>query len=572
MQTRDAVGEDAQAAPRSVDLGDYWRAVRRRWRVVLVLIVIGAAAGYGYGHFKHSSYTATAQVLVLPLTGSPSNTPANPNLLVNMVTEEAVVQSGPVVAGAAKLIGGTATAASLESNLSKQLSVSNPTGSDVLQITWKSSTSAGAQKGANAFATSYLQYRHATLAGQLAGLETVLGNEVAALQTQITKLSGQLASLPNTAPARQGLVVNLTQASGQLTTANDQLTQLKTYNDSGGTVLAAAPPPQSTSGLSKAVVLILGVLIGLLLGLVVALIRDAVDDRVREASVLKRRTGAPVLAVVPHSPRHMGGRLPALATVDRPDGRAAESIRALRATLSGLGAGGDVRTILVTSADRSSSASRLAAELGMAFAEAGRRSVVVAGNLRSSTLAMHFDASNVRGLANLLGGEKIDDRDLITPIEPKLALITNGPLLSRPLAVLDSPAMEKLLTRLRQEFEVVIIDSPPAVETEDWLALTGFADGVVVVAGEGRTTVHVLNEMRERMEQVGGRLLGTVLISKRADRPPLRRSVPRREGTADTTWSIPTLTAPRRRWARGPLGDHNGSSDDVTQDLTQTRA
>ena len=67
------------------------------------------------------------------------------------------------------------------------------TTSNVLQITWQAGSPQAAQAGANAFANAYLSYRHQELAGQVAGLQTILTKEVASLQKQIAHLTSELS-------------------------------------------------------------------------------------------------------------------------------------------------------------------------------------------------------------------------------------------------------------------------------------------------------------------------------------------------------------------------------------------
>src|ERR1022692_3426881 len=96
--------DDFAAEPRSIDLREYWLVIRRRWALVVVTALVGAVLGAGYALYSGPTYAATAQVLVAPVTQGPLNLPAQVNLLVNMSTEQAVAQSGPVIYQAAKLM------------------------------------------------------------------------------------------------------------------------------------------------------------------------------------------------------------------------------------------------------------------------------------------------------------------------------------------------------------------------------------------------------------------------------------------------------------------------------------
>src|SRR5580700_684841 len=146
--------------PRSFDLRDYWMIIRRHATLVVVLTVLGVIAGAGYAEHSGRSYTATAQVLVIPSTQGPNGS-AQQSFQANMTTEQTVAQSSPVVLQAAKLLHERASA--VQAAVAKHLTVTVPattlTTSNLLQISWQAKSPSAAQAGANAFASAYLSYR-----------------------------------------------------------------------------------------------------------------------------------------------------------------------------------------------------------------------------------------------------------------------------------------------------------------------------------------------------------------------------------------------------------------------------
>jgi Mrp family chromosome partitioning ATPase/capsular polysaccharide biosynthesis protein len=525
---------DAAAEPRSIDLREYWLIVRRRWLLVAVITVIGAIAGAGYAFTSAPAYAATSQVVVTGVTQGPLNQTSQVNLQVNMSTEQAVAQSPPVVAQAARIIN--AQPADLQAAAAKRLSVTVPastlTTSNVLQITWKAASPRAAQAGANAFATAYLAYRHRELAGQIASLESVLKNQVTTLEKQIARLTTDLSQTSSGSSAHDSLAIRLNELTSQAGTADNQLASLPTYDDSGGSVIGAALPT-TPSGLGHTVILVLGAMLGLLIGLVCAFVRDAFDDRVRDPAQLERRLEAPTLAVLPPAEDVPGGGpdgaqwhlAPAIATAGSADGRAAEAVRALRATLVAVAARRSLRTILVIAADGNVSSSRIAAELGVALAESGRRVLLVAADMRGSVLPQIFDLPNTTGLSDLLVGG--GDPEVLTRqpreaggvtlpsvIANRMGVLTSGPQMAHALSILDSGAMAELLQSQREAYEFVLLDSPPATVAADAFAIAGRVDGVVVIARAAQTRGRSVEDLRRRLDQVGAVLIGGVFIGK----------------------------------------------------------
>jgi Mrp family chromosome partitioning ATPase/capsular polysaccharide biosynthesis protein len=568
--------DDFAAEPRSVDLRDYWLIVRRRWVAVLVFALIGAVGGLGYAKATGPTYAATSQVVVMPLTQGPLSPPAQISLQVNMSTEQAVAQSPLVVAQAAGLLH--VQAAALQADAARRLTVTVPantlTTSDVLQITWQAKSPQDAQAGADAFAQAYLSIRHREFAGQIANLQTTLSAQVASLQKQIARLTAQLSNTSPSSASQQNLTIRLDGLTAQASTAGSQLASLPTYNDSGGIYIGAARPV-TPSGLGSKVITVIGALLGLLIGVILAFVRDSFDDRVRDPAQLERKLGASTLAVltrVDTAPREgrdgtRRRRVPAIATAASPDGRAAEAVRALRSTLIAVAARQNLRTVLVAGADDSVSSSRIAAELGVALAESGRRVLIMAADMHGSSLPQIFDLPGTRGLSDLLtdGGdpkeltrqpEQAGGVTLPSAIARRLSVLPGGPPLTNALSVLDSGAMIDLLQCQRDGYEFVVLDSPPATVAADVFSLAAQVDAVIVLARQARTRGRTLEDLRRRLDLVGALLVGGVLIGKgtavlhRSGGPqpvayPSSAVATRRSGQEEDRHPQPNLTRPQ---------------------------
>jgi Mrp family chromosome partitioning ATPase len=562
MATRQSRGQDDLAAePRSVELRDYVLVVRRRWVIVLMAIVLGGALGAGYSVYKGNTYAATSQVVVEPATQGPLNPPAQPNLQVNMVTEQAVAESASVAAQAAQLMHSPLSGAVAQGRLASRLTVTVPLLSNVLQITWHDKSPRAAQQGADAFANAYLTYRHNMLAGQITRLDRTLSDQVTALQRQIKSVSGQENAAPSGSTRHQTLDARLNQLNGQLTKANDTLSSLPTYNVSGGNVISASLP-LSPDGIGRSTILLLGALLGLLAGIVLAFIRDAFDDRLRDPVVLERKLGAPTLAIVPGmgSSRRVHG---------------ADTVRALRTTLTSVAATSDVSSVVVVGADSSVSSSQVAAELSVALAESGRRTLLIAADIRGSSLAQIFGLPNSTGLTNVLT-KKADLADvtqypkqangnaLSRIVARQLVIIPSGPPIAQPLSVLDSVAMAKFLKSLRNIYDFVVLDCPPADAAADFLALARLVDGVVAVASEGRSRGRAADDLRRRLDRIGGYVAVGVLL--------VRSRMLRRRSRADRDDADLISGRFAARQADGPGGDRAELTDRAARAAFSGRA
>jgi Mrp family chromosome partitioning ATPase/capsular polysaccharide biosynthesis protein len=535
--------DDLTAEPRSVELRDYALVIRRRWVLIAVVAVLGAVLAMAYSVHKGRTYAATSEVVVQPTTQGPLNPPAQPNLQVNMITEQAVAESAPVAALASQDMPASVSAAVAQGRLASHLTVTVPLQSNVLQLTWRAGSPQAAQQGANAFADGYLEYRHTSLAGQASSIAKTLAKQVASLQAEIKSSSAQLNDLPVGSAPRQTLSAGITALNGRLTGTTNTLASLATYDTSGGNVIRAGRP-LSPVGLSRSVIAVLGALLGLLAGIVIAFVRDSLDDRLRDPAVLERELGVPTLAVqsgsrgVPgiSSERRRRSHGHLVATIADPDGAGADSFRALRGLLTSVPADAALPCLVVIGVDGHVPSSEVAAELGVALAESGRRTVLIAADIRGSSLARIFGLSDEAGLADILSG-KVDSAAVIQhpttaggivlphAVAQRLTVIPAGPLLGPPLSLLDSVAMVTLLDDLRASHDFVVMDSPPADAVSDALALARLADGVVAVAAEVQSKGQAAVDLRLRLDRTGGRLAVGVLLMRnrgRRRRPPSR--------------------------------------------------
>ena len=525
--------DDFAAEPPSVDLHDYWSIIRRRWRLIAVFVVLGVLAGAAYSLELAPTYTANAEVVVEPVTQGPLNQPAQTASQVNMSTEQAIAQSGPVIQQAAATL--KVPASTLESAAASKLSVTVPastlTTSNVLQIGWKASSRLAAQQGADAFASAYLSYRHHELAGQIAVLQGTLQRQASSLQTQIGQLSAQLAGTTS-ATTHQVLTVRLNELSSQASSVAAQLAALPTYNDSGGSVIPAVPPSKP-SGFSRSMLLGVGLILGLLIGLAVAFGRDFVDDRIRDAAQLEQRLGAPVLGILPSadamaaSRRGRPKRQPASVTVAvaaDPDSRAADAARVFRATVVALASRRNLRVLMLIAADASMSAGLIVAELGVALAESGQRVLLVASDTQGSVLPQIFDLAGNAGLKELLaqGGDpatfarspkQASGAVLPGEIAERLSVLPSGQEGAHPLSVLDAGRMATALRMQREAHDFVLLDAPSGAGAGVF-SLAPHVDGVIVLAREAHTRTKDLLSLSHRLSQIGAPVVGGVLISK----------------------------------------------------------
>jgi len=154
--------------------------------------------------------------------------------------------------------------------------------------------------------------------------------------------------------------------------------------------------------------------------------------------------------------------------------------------------------------------SLLACELAIAFAQLGRRTLLVDGDLRRPGLHSLFGAENTWGLAQALAFSE-EPRLLGVEGVPQLSLLLGGPIAANPLELLSDGRFEHRLNEWRHTFEYIILDTPPVSQYSDALAIATFAGRVLVVSRATATPHRDMKEMLSRLGSTQAQILGAVL-------------------------------------------------------------
>jgi receptor protein-tyrosine kinase len=193
----------------------------------------------------------------------------------------------------------------------------------------------------------------------------------------------------------------------------------------------------------------------------------------------------------------------------------ADSFRSTLASILYAGENGNrPRVIALTSAGPREGKTTVASNLALALAEIGRRVLLIDGDLRKPRLHEIFNVSNAWGLSDLLDGTKPPEGSetmVVGTSYRDLYVLPAGSVASSISNLLHSPRVAELLQRMRQEFDMVIIDTPPMLQLPDARVLGRLADAVILVVRSARTTKETAAAASQRLADDGTRVLGTVL-------------------------------------------------------------
>jgi capsular exopolysaccharide synthesis family protein len=265
--------------------------------------------------------------------------------------------------------------------------------------------------------------------------------------------------------------------------------------------------------------LILNVLLAavgaLVMAIGVAFLLEYLDQSIKSDDELMQRVGLVAIGHVPFS-QSRRGKLPELVTLSE-HSSGTEAYKAMRTNLLLSSIDHEIKTIVVTSASPGEGKSRTAANLAVALAQAGHRTVIVDADFRRPNQDKIFGRIRNVGLTNMILRDKPDDEVVVPVAEvPNLWLLMSGPIPPNPSELLGSASMRALLTQLRQAFTYVIVDTPPVNAVTDPIVVAVNADGAILVIEQGRTTYPSLLRAKRVLDRVNTPTLGAVMNKLRA--------------------------------------------------------
>lgn len=512
-----------QDRPTSSDfeLRDLLAIVRRHLVPIAVIlaVVLGAMAVLSYR--KTPVYEASVSILVdfdaLTSASSPGSASEAARTLQNEIE---LLQGEDVVTAAAEAAG-------------EPIAVSATTGdgSDVIVLSARSTDPEEAAETVNTYAAAYIDVRQGRVLEELQRRQGELEEQIAEIQTEIDEttatidgLYAQRGGLPADDPQFAQLSQQITTAENArntATVAQDQLqaeaSEIELAIDQarqrgGLELLDEAGVPTSPVSPDHRKDLLVALAAALVVAAAYVFVREQLDDTVRTKEELERLSALPVVGVIPRIDGWRNADQSHLETRVAPRSSASEAYRTLLTSLEFIQLDRKIRVLQVTSASPGEGKTTTAANLAVAYADAGRRTLIVCCDLRRPRLHRFFDCPPDPGFTSvLLGQSDLEEAVLPAPGTPGLHVLPAGPMPANPAELLRGSRASDLVRQLRNDHDVVILDSPPVLPVADALLLSRQSDATLVVATAQQTTRRHLRRALEGLRQVDASLVGTVL-------------------------------------------------------------
>lgn len=199
-----------------------------------------------------------------------------------------------------------------------------------------------------------------------------------------------------------------------------------------------------------------------------------------------------------------------LKEMEEEDYQYKEAMKTLRTNIQF--SGNNIRTIMLTSSLPNEGKSDINFHLAASMAQLGKKVLLIDADIRKSVfVARHQPDRKVDGLSQYLSGQKEMEEVIYTTSVPNLDIVFAGPFSPNPAELLEGTLFQTLLSKSREEYDYIFIDTPPMGSLIDGAVVAQYCDGAVLVIESGTISYHILQRVKGQLEKTGCRIMGVIL-------------------------------------------------------------
>ncbi len=273
-------------------------------------------------------------------------------------------------------------------------------------------------------------------------------------------------------------------------------------------IMEEAVAPSRPTGNQVPRIILMGFMASVGAGLALAILLDKLDKRFRYPEQASRELGLTIFGAIPAIPRARNGK----PTPQEEMHQVIEAFRSVRLNLAHSFEADSPICLTISSPSPGDGKSLVAANLALSFAEAGYRTLLIDGDTRRGDLHRTFSADRRPGLLDYLGSVRLPVEGTLRPTShPRLTLMPCGTRLQHGPELLGSARMAELISAMRGQYDVVLIDSPPLGAGIDPFVLATHSANILIVLRSGETDRQMAEVKLRILDRLPVRVLGAVL-------------------------------------------------------------
>lgn len=350
-----------------------------------------------------------------------------------------------------------------------------------------------------------------------------LDNQIAALKSDMGSIQERIKGLPaiqqEAVRMERDVKVNTELYQSLLNNAL-QLRLVKEGKIGNVRVLDEAVVPTQPVKPNRKVIMAAALALGLFLGIIAAFVRSSfIEQRLRDPHEVEADTGLPVFSTIPLSPsqsaiakrRLSGATGVRLLAIENPDDPAVESLRSLRTAMQFAMLESPNNRVLISGPTPGVGKSFVTANFAALMAAAGKRTLLIDADLRRGHTHQYFGLQRHGGLSELIAGSLTVQQTVHRQVVPNLDFLATGQLPPNPAELLVSDSFKTTLERLSEQYDLVVIDTPPVLVAADTSTVAAHTGTVLLVARADQSTMGELKESTRRLAMGGKAATGVLL-------------------------------------------------------------
>jgi len=271
-------------------------------------------------------------------------------------------------------------------------------------------------------------------------------------------------------------------------------------------VVEPANLPTNSVSTNKYLIIILAGLVGFTLGSGAAYLLEYLDRTIKTTSDVERIFNLPVIGYISEIEEEGNN---AAYVAKKPDSIIAESFRLLRSNIEFFQISNPIKTILITSPNQGNGKTTIASNLAISISQGEQEVVLVDADLRRPAVHTALKMTKEPGLADVIRNKAEIQSVVRQPKNQAIHVITAGNVPPNVTEVIGSKRIASILSRLKDSFELVVVDAPPLIISDSY-NLASKVDGVILVIVPGETTIDQAKAIKEQLDRTEAKMLGIV--------------------------------------------------------------
>jgi tyrosine-protein kinase Etk/Wzc len=352
-----------------------------------------------------------------------------------------------------------------------------------------------------------------------------LDKQIARLQTQMSANDKKIGVLPETQQVILRLSRDVKVSTELYTTLLDSAQKLriaKAGNVGDARIIDEAVPPSKSIKPKKLLIIAISLILGLVIGVVVVFIRKAQHRGVEDPDQIEKHLNIPVYATIPHSDeqtklteklKKSDKRLndqPGILALENKEDLAIESLRSLRTTLHFAFLEAKNNIIMITGPSPGIGKTFLSTNLAIVLADAGKKTLLIDGDLRKGFINKNLGVGREDGLSELITQSTTLEKAIRHIAVANIDFIPTGAIPPNPSELLLHERFGQLLETLGNQYDHIIIDSPPILAVTDACIIGRMASATLIVIKAGQHPMRELEQSTKRLIQAGVHIKGFV--------------------------------------------------------------